>query len=137
MADPEAFWSWSLARYPAVETLALRLQDEHAVDVNLLLFCAFAGRLSAEALDAAEGAAAPWRREVLEPLRRARRAARGTSLHESLKRAELAAEKLAQERIVHAVGEGRGHFDAVPLYLERRAVPEPLRTAAIKALGQG
>lgn len=137
MADAEAFWAWSLAKYPEVETLALRLQDEHCADVNLLLFCAFVGRVSVESLEAAERAAAPWRREVLEPLRRARRAAKGTSLYQSLKTVELAAEKFAQERIAGAVGEAPGHFDAVPLYLDRLAVPEPLRTAAIKAFGQG
>jgi uncharacterized protein (TIGR02444 family) len=134
--EADAFWAWSLARYPAVESLALRLQDEYGADVNLLLFCAFRGRLSAAALEAADRAVGPWRREVVEPLRRARRAARGTPLHASLKAAELAAERLAQERIcAAAAGEPPGHFDAVPFYLERLGVPEPLRTAAIKAFG--
>jgi uncharacterized protein (TIGR02444 family) len=137
MADAEAFWAWSLAKYPEVETLALRLQEEHGADVNILLFCAFVGRVSAETLEAAERAVAPWRREVLEPLRRARRAAKGTSLHESLKTVELAAEQLAQQRISYAAGELQGHFAAVPLYLDRLSVPEPLRTAAINAFGQG
>jgi uncharacterized protein (TIGR02444 family) len=137
MGDAAAFWAWSLAKYPTVETLALRIQDEHGGDINILLFCAFVGGVSLEALEAAESAVAPWRREVLEPLRRARRAAKGTPLYESLKTAELAAEKLAQERIADAAGEFPGHLDAVPLYLDRLAVPEPLRTAVIEAFGQG
>jgi uncharacterized protein (TIGR02444 family) len=137
MADAEAFWAWSLAKYPAVESLALRLQDEHGADVNLLLFCAFAGRVAPEALEAAERAAEPWRREVVEPLRRARRAARGTPLHAALKSAELEAERLAQLRIFEAAGGTPGPVDAVPLYLDRLAIPEPLRTMAISAFGQG
>jgi uncharacterized protein (TIGR02444 family) len=137
MVDPDAFWAWSLAKYPEVEPLALRLQDEHGADVNLLLLCGFLGRVAPEALDAAERAAAPWRREVLEPLRRARRAAKGSVLYESLKAVELEAERLAQRRLADAIGKPAGHFDAVPFYLDRLAVEEPLRSAVIKAFGQG
>jgi uncharacterized protein (TIGR02444 family) len=137
MVDPDAFWAWSLATYPEIEELALRLQDEHGADVNLLLLCGFVRRTSPVALDAAESASAPWRREVLEPLRHARRAATGTAIYESLKRVELAAERVAQERMAKAIGEPQGHFDAVPFYLERLGVPEPLRSAVIKAFGQG
>ena len=137
MPDAEAFWAWSLAKYPAVESLVLRLQDEHGADVNLLLYCAFVGRISVEALESAERAVAPWRREVVEPLRQARRAARGTPLHAGLKTLELEAERLAQRQIAEAASGTAGEVEAVPLYLDRLAIPEPLRTMAISAFGQG
>jgi uncharacterized protein (TIGR02444 family) len=132
MPDAAAFWNWSLATWPKVERLALELQEAHGADVNLLLFCAWAGRLSAAELDAAEEAVAAWRREVLEPLRRARRGARGTPLHRRLESAELEAERIAQERIAAAVPKPLGQNDAVALYLDRLGAPERLRAAALQ-----
>src|SRR6202000_1576818 len=46
------FWTFSLAVYadPAVQRECLALQDDHGVDVNLLLFCAFVGAVHGVAL---------------------------------------------------------------------------------------
>ena len=42
--DPEQFWHWSLALYPAIKPLALQWQDELGVNVNLLLLLLYLQR---------------------------------------------------------------------------------------------
>ena len=76
-----AFWRFSLALYgkPGVSQAAIRLQDRHGLDVNLLLLCCFVGAGGQGALTRAELAQADravrrWRQEVVQPLRAVRRA---------------------------------------------------------------
>jgi uncharacterized protein (TIGR02444 family) len=137
MADADAFWTWSLKTYPRVKDLALRLQDEYGADINLLLFCAWIGRLGRDELDAAEAAVAPWRERVLVPLRQARRAARGARIYESLKEVELEAERIAQKKIFDALSSPSGGEDALVLYLNRIGAPATLKTAVIAGFRQG
>lgn len=77
---PSPFWDWSLAVYerPGVAEALIALQDEYGLDVNLLLFCAWAaaeGRVLATAdIARGEAAVAAWRAQAVEPLRAVRRA---------------------------------------------------------------
>lgn len=111
-ATAEEFWAFSLALYarPDVAAACLRLQDAHALDVNLLLLCCWLARrgcrLSAADLAAAEARAAPLRTRILDPLRGARRAVKtmpvagAAALYAQVKRVELAAEREEQRLIV-------------------------------------
>lgn len=73
------FWNFTLAVYrrEGVAPACIALQDGLGLDVNFLLFCVFAGSrgvaLHAEEFARLETCAAPWRQNVIHPLRRARR----------------------------------------------------------------
>ncbi|MBB4211610.1 uncharacterized protein (TIGR02444 family) [Rhodothalassium salexigens DSM 2132] len=106
-----AFWAFSLALYgrPGVAELCLTLQDEAGVDVNPLLLCCWLGaergvRLGDRALADLLAATEAWRREVVIPVRTARRRARdwrdrsagGAAAYAALKRTELILEQAEQ-----------------------------------------
>ncbi|MEZ5573447.1 MAG: TIGR02444 family protein [Halioglobus sp.] len=73
------FWDYSLRTYAcdAVAPACISLQDEHGLDVNLLLYGAWLAhtgrRLTIEHLIAAEEVVADWRTNVIAPLRTLRR----------------------------------------------------------------
>ncbi|MCZ4280845.1 TIGR02444 family protein [Kiloniella laminariae] len=73
------FWNFSLESYkqPGVAPACLVLQDKHDLDVNLLLFCCWAGLcsrlLSAIELTGMIAGVEAWRDRVIEPLRDVRR----------------------------------------------------------------
>ncbi len=74
------FWNYSLRLYarPGVSEACLRLQDEHGLDVNLVLFCIWAGlagpgRLTRDELNAAIARGSQWQTNVVEPIRTIRR----------------------------------------------------------------
>lgn len=105
------FWGFSLALYggPGVADACLSLQDRHGLDVNLLLFCCWAGA-QGRALDASDVArllasVEDWQRSVVRPLRQVRRRLKGLAAAESgrlgdlrraIKDCELAAERIEQ-----------------------------------------
>ncbi|QCO15884.1 TIGR02444 family protein [Azospirillum brasilense] len=102
------FWDFSLTVYgrPGVPAACLDLQDRLGQDVNVLLFAAWAGMacnadLPAEELGGIDRAVAPWRDEVVRPLRAVRRRAKGEddTLYKRLKAAELEAERVQQDRL--------------------------------------
>jgi uncharacterized protein (TIGR02444 family) len=160
------FWRFSLDVYaaPGVEAECLALQETHDIDVNLLLFCAWAGaekrqRVAAADLEGLDEAVRTWRETVVKPLRSVRRAIkalvqRDPALHELRKR--IAADELEAERIEQATlfalaprgdfdGAG-GHADVstlvranIALLLDGRtaALPEALIAAAVVAGGSG
>jgi uncharacterized protein (TIGR02444 family) len=77
-------WDFSLRLYGKAEvsSACLKLQDEHGVDVNLLMFAAWQGRvrmarLSAADVQAAVEATGPWRSRVVMPMRALRRDLKG------------------------------------------------------------
>ena len=78
-ASGNPFWDYSLALYgrEGVERACLALQDRLGLDVNLLLFCCWAGNrgrtLSPDEIDRLIAATQTWRAEVVAPLRGARR----------------------------------------------------------------
>ncbi len=106
--DANPFWEFSLAVYgrPGVPAACVALQDRHGLDVNVLLFAAWAGMecgvaLSAERLTAVDSTIAAWRREVVRPLRAVRRRvkAEDDGLYQRMKAVELEAERIQQDRL--------------------------------------
>jgi uncharacterized protein (TIGR02444 family) len=109
------FWRFSLRFYalPDVAPACLALQDEAGVDVNLLLFLLFladAGRaVTKDDVVRLDRAIAPWREQVVEPLRALRRAlkigigdvppASSEALRNMVKKIELESERLEQGRL--------------------------------------
>ena len=109
-------WKFSLAVYGSdgVAAECLALQERFAVDVNLLLFVAFAGAVEGVALNAREVAAAAesvsgWHADIVRALRGARQRlkpmsldahdshrAAATALRAKVKAAELESEKIEQ-----------------------------------------
>ncbi len=120
-----AFWVFSQDHYgrPGVAEACLALQDRRGLDVNILLFCCWAG-LRGQALTAGElgeriDALRPWQAHVVQPLRAARRWLKGQqtapaqaaeALRQAIKAQELEAERLEQLILAEAsrVGEARG-----------------------------
>lgn len=114
-------WRFSLRVYrsPGIAQVCLALQDGCAADVNVLLFCCWMGRngrrLSRRALRSAMRAVGPWQHDVVQPLRRARRALRIASRRFELERsralrrrigaAELEAEYLEQRVLARCAAE--------------------------------
>lgn len=95
----------------------LTLQDQFGLDVNMLLFCLWAGRrfgrLTRRELDAASRAVAAWRGNAIEPLRGLRRRLKSDAMRDPaiavLRRrvlaVELAAERIALARLAATVVE--------------------------------
>lgn len=73
------FWNFSIATYgrDGVADACIALQEAHGADVNILLFCAWAGcngvRLDRAQIGAACGTVREWHDEVVRPLRSVRR----------------------------------------------------------------
>lgn len=125
MNDEKRFREFSLAFYrrPGVEHALLTLQDEHGLEVNLILLCLFAASeeyppFDEEAFGPFGHIAARWSQAAVEPLRRARRGLktmlpdeRAAALREKVKALELEAEFAMQDALVAA--------------LRERGVPEP------------
>jgi len=118
MTEPDhdrdnAFWRFSLEVYaaPGVEAECLALQALHDVDVNLLLFCAWAGAerrwcLARADVDHMRQAVRAWQETVVKPLRSARRALETLGLQNEAARdlrARIAADELEAERIEQAL----------------------------------
>lgn len=137
MAD--GLWAFSLAFYtpPQVQAACLRLQDDHGGDVNLALCLLWHGRagteLGAEGVAALEAAIAPWRDEVVAPLRALRRKLKSTPLigaepqeafRAKVKKLELDSEKLTQQ-VLEAVA-------VTPL---RQSAPAEAAPANLRAYG--
>ncbi len=111
------FWNFAAAIYahPEVAAAAIALQDAAGRDVNIALYCAFAGfelghALDRAALAAIERAVAPWAGTVVAPMRAIRRGLRAfaadpaaAALRDRLLALEMEAERLAQARILAAV----------------------------------
>lgn len=103
------FWEFSLAVYgrAGVAAACLSLQDRRGLDVNLVLFCCWAG-CGGRQLDDADlarliTAAGPWQTHVVAPLRAARRwlktEAPESDLRQRLQTVELEAEAIEQRRL--------------------------------------
>jgi uncharacterized protein (TIGR02444 family) len=103
-------WTFSLVVYAeaGVQQECLALQERLALDVNLLLLCAYAGvrgvTLSGNDVAAAAGAVAGWHRDVVRPLRAARRALKSVVRDDAAAlRAEVKAAELTSEQIEQAL----------------------------------
>jgi len=108
--ESNPFWDFSLRVYGRadVATACLALQDRHGADVNLLLFCLWAGSRG-HAVTVAEltrlmAATRPWQQDVVAPLRAVRRHLKAVEtaarhLRDTVKSAELAAEEAEQQML--------------------------------------
>lgn len=101
------FWTYSLRIYrqPGVSSACIALQDHAEADVNLLLFCLWAGQqriaLSPAVIAGALAVSKEWRGAMM-PLRQARRALKPMGvdrLRGALLRLEIQAERLQQDRL--------------------------------------
>lgn len=119
------FWDFSLAVYDraGVAPACLALQERHGIDVNLLLFCCWAG-VSGHTMPAGEignliETVEPWRGGAVLPLRALRDWLKDQSvapkatvarLRERIKEVELQAEAIQQGMLIEAmpfaIGEG-------------------------------
>lgn len=110
--DDNPFWRFSLALYerPGAAEACLWLQDEAGLDVNLLLFCCWAGAagdtLRGHQMARAAALAEPWREAVVAPLRAVRRHLKPLAgepgvaeLRADVQKTELSAERLLQDRL--------------------------------------
>lgn len=107
-------WTYACLLYArdGVEPLLLALQDEDEADVLLLITACWLGAQgtgqNVEEWRALVRWHEPWREEVIDPLRRARRHVRSetgrSDLYGQLKAAELAAERLQLERLEVRLG---------------------------------
>jgi uncharacterized protein (TIGR02444 family) len=107
------FWQFSLKVYaaPGVASECLALQDELGVDVNVILFAAWAGlfgiSIRADDLIRIRDVAGSWTHDVVKPLRQVRRYLKplcaGDTLGQELRKrvadAELSAEQIEQARL--------------------------------------
>lgn len=126
--DPgSALWEFSQDLYgrPGVAEACLALQDRRDLDVNILLFCCWAGlrgqALTLEGLGACIDAARPWQDQVVKPLRAARRWLKGQqtapagaaeTLRQAIKAQEFEAERL--ELLILAEAASRAPEQGVP-----------------------
>lgn len=110
------FWDFSLAAYgrEGVADACIALQEAHGADVNILLFCAWAGcngvRLDRPQIEAACGAVREWHEEIVRPLRSVRRRLKNavdgappgeltSALRARVQTIEIAAEHIEQLRL--------------------------------------
>lgn len=110
-----SFWRWSLAAYarPGAEQLLLRMQDAHALNVTMLLWCVWCGatfdELAPTLLRKGRDIADHWEAGVVAPIRLARRALKSpppeadrekaAALRQALKDDELRAEEVVQQML--------------------------------------
>ena len=104
------FWKFSLRFWglPGAETACLYLQDNMKADVNIVLFCIYAAKngyiVTHQGLQHIIQETAPWRENVVLPLREVRHHMRtikdeDPELYKNIQAAELGAEKWAQSRM--------------------------------------
>lgn len=115
MSTREDFWAFSVRVYADADVppACLTLQNDHGLDVNMLLYCCWlathGAQLDTDVLERALTFAEPWSAQVVKPLRRARTWMKRDSsaraqlpadvyadLRESIKTIELEAERLQQ-----------------------------------------
>jgi uncharacterized protein (TIGR02444 family) len=127
--DASPFWRFSLGFYrrPGVAAACIRLQDEAGIDVNLLFYLLWLAT-SQRGLTGAEVAAierqiAPWREQVVKPLRGIRRAiktppaaidsATAEAYRTKVKGLELEAERVQQEAL-YALAQSSAYATPAP-----------------------
>lgn len=115
MSEPSDFWDFSVRTYsqPGVADACLALQDQHGLDVNLLLYCCWVGAsrgtIREANLKSVIEFSATWSANVVRPLREVRSWMKTTGrqskyipsadcmeVRADVKAAELAAERLQQ-----------------------------------------
>ncbi|NHK26734.1 TIGR02444 family protein [Parvularcula flava] len=116
-AQIPTFWDWSMEAYgrPGAAERLLRMQDDHDLDVNLVLWCLWAGThfppISDKETLSLFRQTAEWAKRVTIPLRGVRRWLKGRDLPASTEavntlRNEIKSQELAGERISQEMLEG-------------------------------
>jgi uncharacterized protein (TIGR02444 family) len=124
------FWCFSRTVYDDAQACCLDLQDRFGFDVNMLLFCCWSAARGQVLSDAKTEEilviTRPWRRNVIEPLRSARRWLKGRAdpglkgpadptgsedLRRRILELELEGEKVEQALIIGAHSAARGSID--------------------------
>ena len=119
MNEEQSFKSFSFAFYgrAGVEHALLTLQDEHGLEVNLILLCIYAAKrgyppFDEEAFQPYVRIAGRWEQEAVEPLRRARRGLKtmlpdeaASSIRDKVKALELEAESAMEDALEAALNE--------------------------------
>lgn len=132
MSVPEAFWDFSLRTYgtSGVAPACLALQDDYALDVNVLLYCCWTSqrgiRLSGSDLERVLDFSRPWAKNIVQPLRTARNWMQSDGcaqarvptdsclqLRESIKAIELASERLQQRVLESMTGDAVSQNESV------------------------
>lgn len=121
------FWEYSVQQYArsGVAEACLALQDEHGLDVNMLLYGAWLASIGRQPdsahLEAMSRDIREWRERVVQPLRHLRRQWKGfapaAQLRDQLQAIELAAERAQQDRML-AVCRTNPPPDGAPAILE-------------------
>jgi uncharacterized protein (TIGR02444 family) len=112
------FWDFSLATYsrPDVAEACLSLQDQYALDVNMLLFCCWYGStrgcLNKDIFKTVIAFSESWATQVVHPLRNTRKwmkhpntiqsyqhNSKYLKLRNEIKKSELSAERIQQETL--------------------------------------
>lgn len=135
MTVTETFWDFSVRTYSqaGVADACLALQDQYGVDVNLLLYCCWAGGRSAalddETFRRALDFSQIWADRVVRPLRGVRRWMKSSgcahelvvlddcmALRQAIKSDELRAEKLQQAALesLPRIGRSKGQIPPGP-----------------------
>ena len=118
MEQQQDFWNFSVATYrkAGVAEACLHLQEQLGIDVNVLLYCCWygctRGTVDGPAMERILSFAEPWAENVVRPLRAARTWMKAVgcdqpfvpgdecmALREEIKRAELKAEHLQENRM--------------------------------------
>jgi len=107
------FWDFSLALYrqPGVQEACLDLQDHAGLDVNLLLYCCWAGQgghvFTHNELRRLQGLSANWQGGILRPFRQIRqrigKESDAEGCYAAAKSLELQLERLEQSRLLAEV----------------------------------
>ena len=132
MEQQQNFWNYSVATYrkAGVAEACLYLQEQLGIDVNVLLYCCWygctRGTLDGPAMELVLSFAEPWAENVVRPLRAAITWMKAVgcdqplvpgdecmALREEIKRAELKAENL-QENRMQELTRGAGLQDREP-----------------------
>jgi len=120
LEQADKFWDFSLTVYSRsmVESACLCLQFDHSLDVNVVLFCAWTGglgiSLDRSTFECQIAAATEWQELAVQPIRGIRRRLKRLSvaglsiagrdaLRETIKLAELEAERLEQSVLVQMI----------------------------------
>ncbi len=120
MPEPGSFWKFSLNFYSKIDVqrACLRLQDEHGLDVNMVLFCSWAWQQSlhieASQFQALYAFTQQWQQTAVSPLRELRRSLKSqpvagaigvTDFRAAVQALELEAEKLQQHSMQGLIDE--------------------------------
>jgi uncharacterized protein (TIGR02444 family) len=126
MQGDNEFWRFSLRVYaaPGVADECLALQERYAIDVNVLLFCAWLAAerriaLTVDDIETCKRCVSEWHARAVKPLRAARQTMKGLTGAESVradvKALELATERIEQDMLFALAGERwPQHGDAQP-----------------------